>query len=486
MMMQTIAVTDEPESWAFLKSFTPVVDASTYLLKNSSYKKKSVRVINLCRTYQYQSMGYYVSLLAEARLHSVVPSTEQIQDALNTPIADSIFKGICFDRMDVTDNSWEISVYFGQAQEKKYQAWADKLYRLFPLPLMKVLFIKNKQGTRSKIVPLGIDDVPKLHVPFMHAAAVQYFNQKPLNPTHKKPPAYHLALLVEPREKTPPSNQKAIEQFLASGKACGLHVDLVTKKDIKNINQYDGLLIRATTSVNHYTYQLSRCAERNHLIVIDDPQSIVRCTNKIFLAELFDQHKILTLETHFISKYDATLPAIAFPCVLKRPDGSCSKGVIKIDNLKRLKQALHQFFKTSDLLIVQPFIPTDFDWRIGIIDNQPLYACRYYMAKNHWQIVNWNCAIEDDILIHDTVSLSEVPEAVLEVALKSTAFIGSGLYGVDIKSVHDKHYVIEVNDNPSINFGIEDKLLQHSLYEKIMDVFLQRLNARALGVLSRQ
>ena len=200
---------------------------------------------------------------------------------------------------------------------------------------------------------------------------------------------------------------------------------------------------------------------------------------RIFLAELFDQHKILTLETHFISKYDATLPAIEFPCVLKKPDGSCSKGVIKIANLKRLKQALHQFFKTSDLVIVQPFIPTDFDWRIGVIDNKPLYACRYYMAKNHWQIVNWNCAIEDDILIHDTVSLSEVPEAVLEVALKSTAFIGSGLYGVDIKSVNDKHYVIEVNDNPSINFGIEDKLLQHSLYEKIMDVFLQRLNARA-------
>ena len=126
-------------------------------------------------------------------------------------------------------------------------------------------------------------------------------------------------------------------------------------------------------------------------------------------------------------------------------------------------------------MLVQHFICTEFDWRIGIIDDTPLYACRYYMAKNHWQIVNWNCAIEDDILIHDTVSIDEVPEAVIQLALQSTKLIGSGLYGVDIKSVGNKHYVIEVNDNPSINFGIEDKHLQHTLYEKIMNVFLQRL-----------
>ncbi len=144
------------------------------------------------------------------------------------------------------------------------------------------------------------------------------------------------------------------------------------------------------------------------------PQSIIRCTNKIFLADLFDKNKISTPYTQFINKYDTTLPAIEFPCVLKKPDGSCSQGVVKIDDLKSLKIALKQLFKASDLLLVQHFICTEFDWRIGIIDDTPLYACRYYMAKNHWQIVNWNCAIQDDILIHDTVSIDEVPEAVIQ------------------------------------------------------------------------
>jgi glutathione synthase/RimK-type ligase-like ATP-grasp enzyme len=41
----------------------------------------------------------------------------------------------------------------------------------------------------------------------------------------------------------------------------------------------------------------------------------------------------------------------------------------------------------SELIIAQEFLPTAFDWRVGIFDRQPLFACRYYMAKRHWQIL---------------------------------------------------------------------------------------------------
>jgi glutathione synthase/RimK-type ligase-like ATP-grasp enzyme len=52
------------------------------------------------------------------------------------------------------------------------------------------------------------------------------------------------------------------------------------------------------------------------------------------------------------------------------------------------------------------------------------------------------------------------------------------LYGVDIKSQGSKHYVIEVNDNPNIDFGIEDALLGETLYQQIMNVFLQRIRRK--------
>ena len=32
-------------------------------------------------------------------------------------------------------------------------------------------------------------------------------------------------------------------------------------------------------------------------------------------------------------------------------------------------------------------MPTQFDWRVGVLNRQPLYVCQYFMSKNHWQIV---------------------------------------------------------------------------------------------------
>jgi glutathione synthase/RimK-type ligase-like ATP-grasp enzyme len=127
------------------------------------------------------------------------------------------------------------------------------------------------------------------------------------------------------------------------------------------------------------------------------------------------------------------------------------------------------------MVILQEYLYSDFDWRIGIIDNQPLFACKYYMSKGHWQIYNWGEKGEENEGDHDTFQISEVPKIVLDTALKAAALIGDGLYGVDLKMVGDKVYVIEVNDNPNIDDGIEDMVLGEAIYDKIMDVFCTRI-----------
>jgi glutathione synthase/RimK-type ligase-like ATP-grasp enzyme len=65
----------------------------------------------------------------------------------------------------------------------------------------------------------------------------------------------------------------------------------------------------------------------------------------------------------------------------------------------------------------------------------------------------------------------------VRLALKATQPIGRGLYGVDIKQVRDRFYVIEVNDNPNIDAGLEDKVCGDTLYADIMRVFLARIEA---------
>ena len=72
----------------------------------------------------------------------------------------------------------------------------------------------------------------------------------------------------------------------------------------------------------------------------------------------------------------------------------------------------------------------------------------------------------------------EVPKVVLEAALKAARIIGNGLYGVDVKQKDNKAYVIEVNDNPSIEYKIEDRYLGDELYMQIMNEFQIRLEAR--------
>jgi glutathione synthase/RimK-type ligase-like ATP-grasp enzyme len=123
-------------------------------------------------------------------------------------------------------------------------------------------------------------------------------------------------------------------------------------------------------------------------------------------------------------------------------------------------------------------MPTDFDWRIGILDQKPLFACKYHMAAGHWQIYNWTAEKTDQSGNVETVALEDVPGNIVEVALKAANLIGSGLYGVDLKEIDGQAIVIEVNDNPSIDFGYEDALLKEKLYQEVIALFTKRLEKR--------
>lgn len=479
--MQTVLVTDDPDSWAFLKPLAPVVHASDYLSDEGYHQSKSMRIINLCQSYNYQSIGYYVSLLAQARDHKTIPSVINIQDVLSTSlskqISQDIEEEIQHSLHDIKADEFVLSLYFGQNMAKRHALLARKLHGLFPLPLIRFVMEKKKQWCIKKLMPLSPADVPPQHYDFMCQAAETYFSKKRFHQWRKKQRYHDLAILTDATEPNPPSNKKALDLFVHAGESMGLNVDFIDKNDSKSIAEYDALFIRATTSVDHYTYRFARRAAQENLVVIDDPQSIVKCTNKVYLAELLRSHQILTPETLFISRYDKVLPKIQFPCVLKKPDSAFSHGVVKLDDEKDLQKSLTQFFKTSDLILLQPFIPTEYDWRIGVLDNKPIYACRYFMAKGHWQIYNWDASQEKEGA-SDAIPLEKVPEGIIKTALKATRLIGDSLYGVDIKSHGDKYYVIEVNDNPNIDFGIEDSILGEALYHKIMSVFLQRIRRK--------
>jgi glutathione synthase/RimK-type ligase-like ATP-grasp enzyme len=78
----------------------------------------------------------------------------------------------------------------------------------------------------------------------------------------------------------------------------------------------------------------------------------------------------------------------------------------------------------------------------------------------------------------ETVPLYQVPPQVLHTALKAARLVGDGLYGVDLKQIGDRVMVIEVNDNPNLDAGIEDHVEGEALYRKIAMFFRERIESQ--------
>ena len=59
--------------------------------------------------------------------------------------------------------------------------------------------------------------------------------------------------------------------------------------------------------------------------------------------------------------------------------------------------------------------------------------------------------------------------------------MGKGLYGVDVKEIDGKPLVIEINDNPNIDCGVEDVILKDDLYVAVIEALKRRIEDK-IGV----
>ena len=158
---------------------------------------------------------------------------------------------------------------------------------------------------------------------------------------------------------------------------------------------------------------------------------------------------------------------LGLPLVVKIPDGSFSRGVHKIESPAALKRICDELFEETDLLLAQKFLPTDFDWRVGVLAGEPLFVCQYRMARGHWQVVKYRpdgSSREGGFRAFD---LAQAPREVMDIAVRAARPIGDGFYGVDLKQTDNGIVVMEVNDNPNLEHGaVEGVMLKRrdSLY----------------------
>ncbi|MFH0882231.1 MAG: RimK family protein [bacterium] len=487
--MDTLVVVTHRKDWPLDVRGVKVVTARDYLTDPLYSKNRRLRVVNLCRQYKYQSLGYYVSLLAEARGQRALPSVMTLQD-LRSPVvlrlaSDELEELIQRSLRRIGSDRFKLSVYFGRNLAQRHGALALALFKLFPAPLLRAKFVRDNEGdwVLRGLSAMAASAIPEEHRAFAIDAAESWIAGR----IHRARPSmsrFDLAILWNENDPTKPSNEKAVRKFEKAAQALQISTERITKDDYGRLSEFDGLFIRVTTAVNHYSYRFARRAEAEGLVVIDDPSSILRCTNKVYLAELLERNHVPTPKTRIITKenlLNSYIP-IGLPLILKKPDSSTSLGVIKADSQEELVEEATKLLEGSDLLIAQEFLPTDFDWRIGVLDGRAIYVAKYFMAAGHWQIVNYGAKKLDDLYGEsECIPLDDTPLEVLKLAEKASGLIGHGFYGVDVKQTAKKFYVIEVNDNPSVDRGIEDQLLGDSLYRAVMEVFLKRMEARREG-----
>jgi glutathione synthase/RimK-type ligase-like ATP-grasp enzyme len=487
--MNVLIVVSNLHDWPLDIPGVTVVSARAYLTEPAYGDSRSFRVFNLCKSYRYQSLGYYVSLLAEARGHKPMPRAGTLEDMQSQNLVRLLLSGmddlVQHSLAPIKSDSFELSIYFGRNMASRYDKLSLQLFNLLQAPLLRAHFDRHKgQWQMRGMVPIAASDIPPQHQEFVARAAADYFAGRKSRVHRRTMPRYELAILQTPGDPEPPSNARAIRKFEKAAAAVGLQPTLISRGDYSRLHEFDALFLRDTTFANHYTYRFARRAEAEGLVVIDDPESILKCNNKVYLAELLTRYNLPTPRTLLVHRDNVRqiIPTLSLPCVLKKPDSSFSVGVTKAETTEELQARVNGLLEKSELIIAQEWLPTEFDWRVGVLDRRVLFVCRYYMAPGHWQIVLHGDQ-KRDFVEGPTVAcaVAEAPEEVVKLGLRAANLIGDGFYGVDIKQLGKRCCVIEINDNPNIDAGNEDGILKDALYREVMGVFMRRIEARKRG-----
>lgn len=461
-----------------------VITNRDYLAHPSLFRGQRPKVINLSNRYDYQSRGYYASLLASSRGHKVIPTVETMIDLSERKLYEHALPELelalnkC--RKDLGGAfPAKVHIFFGIGPGKAWDRFAKLLFDWFRAPALEVAIADA--GEWAAIRKIGFYPLARMNDEeekrFLECLDV-YTGREWRDSKARMPARYTFATLVDPHEQLPPSAISSLRYWARIAEKMGVEVEPITKKDLARVANYDALFIRETTSISNHTYRFARRAQQEGMPVIDDPLSMIRCTNKVYLNELMAFNDVPVPPTVMIagpSDLEVAADTLGFPLVLKIPDSAFSRGVKKCKDFGELKKLATEWLEDSDLLVAQKFIPTDYDWRIGVLGGEPLFAVQYLMAKQHWQIVNHDRAGKPDEGGFKTFTLKDAPAPAVQTAVKAARCIGDGLYGVDLKETRDGVFVIEVNDNPNLDHGCEDTGEKDEVWVRLTQWFLDRL-----------
>lgn len=472
----------------------PAMTAKEYIMQPRATRRAVPKILNLSRSYGYQTLGYYCSLLAEARGHKVVPTVTTVLEltrrtSYNYALAEleDTLNRTLRRLADPPTASFRLLVCLGQVDDPRFARLGRQLFDWFRCPILEV-FVKAGESWRiRKLAVVSLTELGQAGKAQLGAAIQAHVSQPWKSPRAKAPPRFTLGVLLDPKEALPPSDLATVRHFERIAEGMGLGVEVIGRQDFDRIAEFDALWIRENTNIDHHTFRFAKRAEQEGLPVIDDSNSIIRCTNKVYLAELLNGNGVSTPKTVIVSSVkdlDALQSQLSYPMVLKIPDGSFSRGVAKVGDRAELERMVRGMLEDSDLILAQEFMYTAYDWRLGVLDGEPLFVTQYMMARKHWQIVRHTDGQRPLEGGYKTLPIAATPREIVETGVRAARLIGRGLYGVDIKANERGVFVIEVNDNPNLVHDVEDAAEGDAVWRRLTGWFIKRLQREELPAAS--
>ncbi len=323
-------IVDRLEDWRPYYPSEDLITADQFLSLDRRHRSgddqdRSTHIINLSSELDYLGTGYYVSLLAQARGQRVLPTVETLNELSRKALIDlqldslGPLLGELARQGRLTGDSLTLRVLFGECLEPALARLARKLFERLPCPLLEARLVRRHDLWRlSRLKPIRLRDLNAEEQDLFATALNRHSRKVWRTPKARRRYRFDLAILVDPKEALPPSNRSALKAFIRAGRKLGIDVSLITRRDAGRLAEFDALFIRETTALDHHTYRMARLAEHAGLVVIDAPQDILRCTNKVYLHALLRARGVPAPDGVLLKRRDrrpwpSRLPGWAFP-----------------------------------------------------------------------------------------------------------------------------------------------------------------------------
>jgi len=198
--------------------------------------------------------------------------------------------------------------------------------------------------------------------------------------------------------------------------------------------------------------------QNSQAFMVNTRASMLTCDNKLTTALLFEKFGIPTPRTAFISNENNIKTGLdmiggKFPIILKTLTGTQGVGVIKIESYEGLVATVQAMWKLEAELLIQEYMPSDFDIRTFVVDNKIFASTKRVHSSYDFRSNTHRGAEAEPYILND-----DEKELVLKAARLSRAY----MVGVDHIIHNNKPYLLEINGSPGS--GADYEGYQHKDY----------------------